>query len=846
MLKGVLSAFVICVVVLTVTNLGQEPSAPAQEPAAAAPQRGGRGAAATPEPRPYEQVITKDAKSDTGVFTVHRIKDRVLYEIPPNELDKEFLWVTQIAKTTLGVGYGGQALGNRVVKWSRINNKVFLRGISYDVVASAGDPIAQAVDASNTDTIIMAFDVDAFGPNGSVVIDVTRLFTTDVPEFSARQRLGARGMDTQRSFLNRAVSFPENIEVEATQTYTGNTDNTGGARGGAPNPPNGQRGGGMRGGSATVVLHYSMVKLPEKPMMPRLFDDRVGYFNVRMLDYSQDEHRSPERRFITRWRLEKKDPNAELSEPVKPIVYWIDSATPVKWRPYIKKAIESWQPAFEEAGFKNAIIARQAPTPEEDPDWSAEDARYSVIRWLPSTTENASGPNIHDPRTGEILDSDIQMHHNVMNLVNDWYFIQVGPLDPRAKALPLPDELMGDLVTYVVAHEIGHTLGFQHNMKSSSTYPAEKLRDKDWIAKMGHTPSIMDYSRFNYVAQPEDGIPPSDLIPRIGPYDKWATMWGYKPIPAAKTADDEKTVLNSWIRAQDTTPWLRFSTEGSSGADPGEETEAVGDANAVWSTGLGLKNLNRVGNMLLTATSTKEGEPYKDLEELHGRLLGQWTTEMNHVANVVGGFDSQTKHVGQDGVVFKIIPKERQIEAVKFLNENAFNVPKFALDKEVLRRIEPTGALNRVRTNQQRVLNTLLQTARLQRMIEQEALDGPLAYRPIDFLADLRKGIWSELDAAQVNIDPYRRNLQRTYLQTLDDRLNGSNPVNDDQRAYYRGELRSLNTAINAAIPKSANRETRLHLEDSRDDIMRILDPKFVRPAPAAGARGGRGGGGGF
>ena len=298
------------------------------------------------------------------------------------------------------------------------------------------------------------------------------------------------------------------------------------------------------------------------------------------MDYSRDDYKAERVRYIARWRLEKKDPNAAVSEPVKPIVYYIDAATPVKWVPWLMKGVEDWNVAFEAAGFKNAIIAKKAPTPQEDPDWSPEDVRNSVIRWLPSTVENASGPHISDPRTGEILNADIQFYHNVMNLARDWYFVQVGPLDPRAQKLPLPDDLMGRLLEYVVAHEVGHTLGFQHNMKASSMYPADKVRDKNFVQTMGHTPSIMDYSRFNYVAQPEDGIDPADLIPRIGPYDIWATHWGYAPIPDAKKSDDEKATLDKWAREQDDKPWLRFSTSNSNGADPGEETEAVGDADA--------------------------------------------------------------------------------------------------------------------------------------------------------------------------------------------------------------------------------------------------------------------------
>ncbi len=804
---------------------------PATPPAQQAPQapggRGGRGFAQ----RTYPQLLA-EAKTDDGIFKVHRVGDNIYFEIPKGQLGHDFLWVTQIKRNTLGAGYGGQAVTSRVVRWELSNQRVFLKTIDYDVTADPSKPIAQAVADSNNPAIVRAFPVVVSNPNGDPVIDVTALFLSEVTEFSPRQSLGARGMDQSRSSLEKVVSFPQNINVQVTQTYT--------AGAAADAPAGGGRGrAGMRGSSGTIVLFHSLVQLPEHPMTPRLYDSRVGYFADALYDYSREEPRAVQRAFINRYRLEKKNPDAAVSDPVTPIVYYVDPATPTKFVPWIKKAIEDWKPAFEAAGFSNAIVAKEAPTKEADPDWDAEDVRYSVIRWLPSTTENASGPHVSDPRSGEILNADIQLYHNVQNLAAMWYFTQVSPLDPRAQKLPLPDALMGRLIEFVVAHELGHTLGLRHNMKASSLYTLDQVRDKAFVKVNGHTPSIMDYARFNYVAQPEDGIAVEDLIPKIGPYDRFAIRWGYAPVAGAKTADDERPTLDTWAREQEKNPTLRFMTSEESEGDPfpfdpGEQREAVGDSDPTQATALGLKNLRRVAALLIQATA-RATEPYDDLYEAYTRVVTQWRLELGHVANVVGGMDSRELYSAQTGVRFTAVPRARQAAAVRFLLDNAFTTPTFLIQPDLLRRIEPTGIVARVRTAQNSLMNSLLQNSRLDRMVEQAAVD-PSAYSPLQLLGDLRAGIWRELATPAAPIDIYRRNVQRVYLDTIDNRLNGAVPSSDEIRALLRGELRAVDQQVARALPSVTDAMTRRHLQDVRETIASTLDPRAMRVRGGAGA----------
>jgi hypothetical protein len=795
---------------------------------------GAAGATGEPNPRPYAQVITPQARTQRGLVTTHQQRGRLYFEIPAAQLGRDMLIVRTLRGTQAGIGLQGTLGGSRLVRWERRDNRILLRGATYaNTVSDTTNPIARAVDIVRYTPILAAFNVEAFGRDSAPVIEVSRLFVGGVPDLI--QSLGPRpSADPTRSFVEQVSTYEKNVEVEASQTFA--TAPT--LPGAPPNPLAALLG---PTPSGTELYHYSMVRLPDVPMKPRLHDERVGFFSTQQSDFGSREQRVARRRFVNRWRLEcSEQREGELCAPKRPITYYVDPATPTWLVPWIERGIEEWQPAFETAGFRRGIVARRVPQ-DSVGVIRGEDANVAMVRWLPSAVENAVGPSTVDPRSGEILDADVQMYHNIMNLQRSWYFTQVAHLDPRAQKLPFPDSLMGRLVQFVVAHEVGHTLGFPHNMKASSMYPLDSIRSRTWVEKMGHSPSIMDYARFNYVAQPEDNLSLESLVPKVGPYDVFAVKWGYAPLPNAPTAEAEKPTLNQWARMQDTIPWFRFASDaGIGGADPGEANEAVGDADAVRATALGLRNIARVARLLEPATTAREGETYEDLAELHRELVGQWTREVGHVARIPGGLSKQTKVVGQEGAVYTPISEARQRAAVEFLNEQAFRTPSYLIDPTVLRKLEPTGSLERIGNAQRSVLNTLLDNGRLQRMIETEALArGANVYTLGEMLGDLRRGLWSEIYRGGA-IDPYRRRLQRTYVELVASKLNppptpagipaqfatllGAQSA-PDARALLRGELVDLDRELATAIARTGDRTTRLHLQDARAQIERVLDP---------------------
>ena len=759
----------------------------------------------------YAELITSEAKSDEGLFTTHFVDDKLYFEIPTELFEKDMLLVSRIAGVPSGFGGGyvnaGSKVNEQVVRWVKRNGNVDVKVVSFENQSDEESPIYKSVQANNFFPILFSSKIEAWNADStSVVIDASGLFENEVDAIngissSLRKRYKVKKLDKSRSYIESANSYPKNIEVKHVMTYEAET------------PPERDQ-----AGTISMMLNQSMILLPEEMMQPRLADYRVGWFTIDKYDYNSEELKADDYEIIRRWQLVPKDIEAykrgELVEPIEPIVYYLDPATPEKWRPYFKQGIEDWNVAFEKAGFKNAIIAKEPPSKEEDPEFSPEDVRYSVVRYVASTTRNAVGPSVTDPRTGEIIESDIIWYHNHLRSYRNRFMIEAGAQNPNARTLNTPEAEIGEMMRMVIAHEVGHALGLPHNMKASSAYPTDSLRSAEFTQKYGLTPSIMDYARVNYVAQPGD----EDVryIRMMGPYDLYAINWGYRYLPEADSAQEEKSTLDNWILEKAGDPIYEFGN-GYSGADPQSQRESLGD-DQIKASEYGIANLKKVVPNLVAWTS-KDGYGYEDLAEVYRELGYMWRGYISHVITNVGGVYETRKTSDQSGAIYEPVPAKIQKGAVEFLNKEAFTTPDWMLDQDLLSRIESSEAVDRIQSLQTRALENLLEKDRLVRMIAAEEVNGNKAYTVIELMSDLRKGIFSELYNSS-KTDSYKRNLQRSfvdiaasYVDELEERENDE-ILKSDIMALMRGELQKLKSDISRRKNNTGRDLTRYHWED--------------------------------
>lgn len=758
--------------------------------------------------KPYAQVITPKAKSSFGFLTVHKVDNNYFFEIPDSMLNRDILIVNRISKAPTSrqksrVGYPGDILGSKVIRFENKDNKrILVREYSYRERSENKDGMFQSVRNSNTQPIVANFGIETIKKDSltrNYVINVSVFLQKENPLFSfdadSKEYIGLLNMVGEGTYIDTLKAFPKNIEISTTVTYQSKKgmSNVGFLETVSPRIP------------LTYELNSSMVLLPEVPMKARLFDPRVGYFTVGYTDFDSNPQGIEYKKLITRWRLEPKDEAAylrgELVEPKKPIIIYIDPATPKKWVPYLIQGVNDWQVAFEKAGFKNAIYALEAPT--DDPSWSLEDARHSAIVYKPSDIPNASGPHINDPRTGEILETHINWYHNVMSLLRDWYMIQAGTIDEAARKMQLDDELMGQLIRFVSSHEVGHTLGLRHNFGSSHTVPVEKLRDKVWVEANGHTPSIMDYARFNYVAQPEDGITRAGIFPRIGIYDKWSIEWGYRWLPQFQTPEDEVAFSNqSIIEKLKTDVRYTFGTE-SDPNDPRNQSEDLGDDSMLASL-YGIKNLKRIVPQILT-WSYEPNKSYAGAGEIYSGVVSQFNRYLGHVTKNVAGIYSNSITVEQtDEIAREFVPANIQKRAIAFLNEQLFTTPEWLIDRQLMEKAKILP-VNVICSLQSGVLARLINKNTLDKMSENEILNGKKAYTSAQMFNDLKKVIWSNLGQSDI----YKRNMQKAYVENLinlldkkgnaDKNASGKRPAYSEAPAIAHGQLTELKRLATSA-----------------------------------------------
>jgi hypothetical protein len=801
-------------------------------------------------PRPYAQVITNRAISDPGGITVHRVDDRWFFEVPDSLARRDFLFVTRVAGVPANFGgftSAGTSLEDRLVRFEREGDRAVLRSLEVGAYADDSLPIARSVAENNYGPILAAFPIQAFGrDSASYVVDVTEFFGGDTPGISGlnaaqRRQYQVRRFDPARSYISTVKSFPLNIEVRHTQTFD------------AAEPPSDRT-----GGTISLEMRQSIVLLPKQPMRPRYADERIGFMSVERVNYGLDEQKAATQKFIRRWRLEPKDPAAyargELVEPVKPIVYYLDPATPAKWRPYVRQGIEDWQKPFEIAGFKNAIQAKDPPTPEQDPDWDPEDIRYSVVRWAASLVRNAVGPSTADPRTGEIIESDITWYHNHMRSYRNRLMVETGAANPAARTLEIPEALMGETMRKVITHEVGHALGLPHNMVASSSFPVDSLRKASFTSKYGVSATIMDYARQNYVAQPGDGLEPKDFIRRLGPFDDYIINWGYRVLPQAATPEAERPILNGWYVNQKGPMPYRYVPQQFGSVDPRAQTEDLGD-DPVRASGYAVANLKRVVPSLV-AWITKPGQDYEDLEELYGEAVGMWSQYMGHVVTIIGGVNVDYKTAEQTGPVYRPVPKAKQKAALQFLSDNVIRTPDWLAPDDILSRIGPPTGAGSLATRQGNIVAQLLDPRRLSRLTDSETLDAANAYSLSDYLGDLRRAVWGTPGSSAAP-DASRRTIQRVYLERLDALISpppppaagaagqgpggGGPPQNpgpllaapnvprSDLPALARSQVRAIREEARRAATTAPAGVVRAHWQDIADRADEILEPRRGR-----------------